>query len=84
MSVGEIITIATFVHIAELGLFAIYWFDLDGRDGFVFFNPVKNYKAWSSMNWFGAGFFTLLLNVICPFWAFCYWFCKLCTVGRKQ
>lgn len=53
--------------------------DLD----FNSFNPIRNYKEWISMNWFGVIFFTILLNVICPVYALCYWFYKLCTVGRK-
>lgn len=48
-----------------------------------FFNPIRNYKEWTSMNWFGVIFFTILLNVIYPVYALCYWFYKLCTVGRK-
>lgn len=46
------------------------------------FNPIKNYKRWTSMNWFGVVFFTLVLNIVCPVLAFYYWFWKLCTVGR--
>lgn len=53
-------------------------------DRLDFFNPVINYKLWTSMNWFGVLIFTILLNVLCPVIAVGYWFYKLCTVGRKR
>lgn len=56
---------------------------MDDPDGFAFFNPIRNYKTWTSMNWFGVIFVTLMLNVIMPLYAIGYWFYKLCTVGRK-
>lgn len=56
---------------------------LDSIYDLSFFNPIRNYKEWTSMNWFGVIFFTTLLNIICPVYALGYWFYKLCTVGRK-
>lgn len=53
-------------------------------DDLSVFNPMRNYKKWKSMNWFGVIFFTLLLNVAMPILAFFYWFYKVCTVGRKS
>lgn len=55
----------------------------DGPPNLNIFNPVKNYERWTNLNWFGVAFFTLVLNIICPVLAACYWFWKLCTVGRK-
>lgn len=55
----------------------------DSPDGLAFFNPIRNYKTWTSMNWFGVIFVTLMLHVILPAYAIGYWFYKLCTVGRK-
>ena len=51
--------------------------------GLEFFDPVCNYRAWKSMNWFGVIFFTLLWNIIFPVFSLIYWFYKLCTIGRK-
>ena len=61
---------------------------------FSIFNPIRNYKEWKNMNWFGVGVITLLLNVIFIPCALFYWMIKiiefLCcciyflfTVGRK-
>lgn len=52
-------------------------------EDFSFFNPIRNYKKWNRMNWFGVIFFTLLLTIIFPEFALGYWFYKLCTVGRN-
>ena len=52
--------------------------------GLAFFNPIRNYKAWTSMNWFGVILCTTLLHVFLPVYAICYWVYKLCTFGRKQ
>ena len=52
-------------------------------EDFSFFNPIRNYKKWDRMNWFGVIFFTLLLTIIFPVFALGYWFYKLCTVGRN-
>lgn len=52
-------------------------------EDFSFFNPIRNYKKWNRMNWFGVIFFTLLLTIIFPVFALGYWFYKLCTVGRN-
>ena len=53
------------------------------EEGLSFFNPIRNYKKWYLMNWFGVIFFTLLLNIILPTLAFVYWFYKICTFGRR-
>lgn len=53
-------------------------------DNFNIFNPIRNYKTWTSMNWFGVILGTMLLHVLLPVYAIIYWFYKLCTFGRKQ
>ena len=51
---------------------------------FLFFNPIRNYNKWRSMNWFGVGVCTLFLNIILLPYAIIYWIYKLFTVGRKN
>ena len=53
-------------------------------DVFDFFNPIRNYNTWTSMNWFGVIIGTVFLHVLIPVYAMIYWFYKLCTFGRKQ
>jgi hypothetical protein len=71
------------LFILSLIEFAIV-FETCGHVDLSVFNPVENYRRWTSMNWFGVILFTFLLNIICPGLAVCYWFWKLCTVGRKR
>lgn len=48
------------------------------------FNPIRNYKEWRKMNWFGILITTFVLNIILLPYAFIYWgIYKLFTVGRK-
>ena len=51
-------------------------------EGLEFFNPKHLYKH-NKLNWFGVAMLTLFYNLICPIGSICYWFYKLCTVGRK-
>ncbi len=51
-------------------------------DGWEFCNPYWVYKYNKHVNWFGATVLALGYTVLCPFGALCYWFYKLCTVGR--
>ena len=55
---------------------------------FSFLNPVRNYKEWHMLNWFGIGVMTIFSNVIFLPYAIMYWFGKLIyfliTVGRKE
>lgn len=54
----------------------------------VALNPIENYKKWVSLNWFGVGVTTLLINIIFLPYAVVYWLFKLIyflfTVGRKE
>ena len=69
------------LSLIELGFIIMYW--ECGGDDLEFFNPLRNYEEWDSMNWFGVILFTTLLNILFPAYSLAYWFWKLCTVGRK-
>lgn len=51
--------------------------------GFQFVNPIWIYRHYG-VNVFGAIILTILFNLICPIGSICYWFYKLCTVGRRK
>lgn len=55
-----------------------------GTAGFELVNPCVVYKHHKSLNWFGTLLVSLLYNIMCPIGSACYWFYKLCTVGRKH
>ncbi len=50
--------------------------------GFAWLNPRYIYKN-VKVNWFGASFLALIATALLPGIAFCYWFYKLCVVGRE-
>ena len=84
MSVDEVKLTITFITIVATIVETLFMFIALNIQDLSFFNPIRNYKQWSSMNWFGVIFFTLLLNIIIPVYAFGYWFYKLCTIGRNK
>lgn len=51
------------------------------------FNDIFDFKeihdSFTSLNWFGTILLWLFFTAMCPIAAVVYWFCKLCTVGRK-
>ena len=51
--------------------------------GWEFVNPYWVYKYCKTVNWFGATMLALFFTLVSPAGAVCYWFHKLCTVGRK-
>ena len=61
--------------------------DFLSRQGTVYFNPVKNYENWDSLNWFGVSVFTLLINIAFLPMAILYWvfkfFAFIFTVRRR-
>lgn len=82
--VSCILTIITLITAFEAHIiFKIHDSGLYADDYFEIFNPIRNYKRWENMNWFGVILFTTLLNLICPILSIGFWFYKLCTVGRK-
>ena len=48
---------------------------------FDFLNPIWIYRD-NRVNIFGAAVLCLSANIVCPIISICYWFYKLCTVGR--
>jgi hypothetical protein len=63
----------------------IWWIvaiEMSWTIGVCFCNPKWIYN-YTKTNWFGAIFLTILANVALGPSALCYWFYKLCTVGRK-
>jgi hypothetical protein len=55
---------------------------LGQAEGFEFVNPVWWYRNYP-VNLFGAAMCALGFTILCPVMAICYWFYKLCTVGRR-
>lgn len=56
--------------------------NISGAIGLCFCNPKWIYRH-TKTNWFGTTLLTILVNVIFGPAALCYWFYKLCTVGRR-
>lgn len=52
-------------------------------EGYEFVNPFFVYKH-SKVNWFGALVLALFYSMLCPIGTLCYWFYKICTIGRKD
>lgn len=52
-------------------------------DGWELCNPYWAYQYHKKVNWFGAIMLSLFYTALCPIGALCYWFYKLCTVGRR-
>lgn len=72
----------TLMSILFAGLFVCWLSDFTDSEGLEFVNPIWLYKKYK-VNWFGAGVITIIFNILCLPFSCCYWFCKLCTVGRK-
>ena len=51
-------------------------------DGWVLANPCCVYRYNRYVNWFGATVLALGYTALCPIGALCYWFYKLCVIGR--
>lgn len=51
-------------------------------EGFEYVNPIWIYNHYH-VNYFGAAMIFIFYNLLCPIGSICYWFYKLCTVGRK-
>ena len=61
---------------------ALYFFGGNLRDLHYNLNPIMLYRRYT-VNWFGCFCLTILTNIIWAPFAICYWFYKLCTVGRR-
>ena len=51
-------------------------------DGWELANPYWVYHYNKNVNWFGAIVLALGYTALSPIVAVCYWFYKLCTIGR--
>ena len=54
----DMVVILMFISFFEF-LFFIESLAKDSLNGLQFFNPISNYEAWNTMNWFGVIFFTI-------------------------
>ena len=64
-------------------MLCIFWNLNKYADGWELCNPYWAYKYHQGVNWFGAIMLSLLYTALFPIGAVCYWFYKLCTVGRR-
>lgn len=46
-------------------------------------NPKEIWMQYDNVNIFGCVMLTVILNLLCPVVSICYWFYKLCTIGRR-
>ena len=78
--------ILLFIYIIIIVVVNFIWWtvaiDVSGEIGVCFCNPKWIYNH-TKTNWFGTLLLTVLVNVAFGPAALCYWFYKLCTVGRK-
>jgi hypothetical protein len=79
----ELIIITSFME-CLLSLCILVDVTLEGIECLNIFNPIYNYKTWTSFNWFGISILTLIINLLCIPMSLLYWIYKLFTVGRKR
>ena len=79
---NDIIPIYIVITLVVNFLWWIPAMDISGTVGLCFCNPKWMYRN-TKANWFGTTLLTILANVAFGPSALCYWFYKLCTVGRK-
>lgn len=61
----------------------IIWNTVLEWNDFECFNPIRNYRQWKKLNWFGVALGTIFLNLFYLPVSIIYWFWKLRTIGRK-
>lgn len=81
MTIGEIIIVIIVWNVIGV-LPCALWGVAAYTDGWELCNPYWAHWYYK-VNWFGAIMLSLLYTIICPIGAVCYWFYKLCTVGRR-
>ena len=79
MNIGAYISI--FIEWNVVG-FMIALMSMDSI-GFEYVNPCWIYRHYH-VNYFGAALLFIVFNLLCPIASFCYWFYKICTVGRRD
>ena len=78
----EIISVCLIINIIINLLWWIVCCNVACTYGLCFCNPRWIYNH-TKTNWFGTTFLAILANVAFGPTALCYWFYKLCTVGRR-
>ena len=82
MEIGLFIGLIMWIFLGTVTCLA--WSSIEDTDGWALCNPYWVYKKYhQGVNWFGAIVLSLLYTALCPIGAVCYWFYKLCTVGRR-
>lgn len=76
------ITIGLILWFSIGGTVCLIW-SIEKAVGWELCNPYWAYKYHKGVNWFGAIMLSLLYTALCPIGAVCYWFYKICTVGRR-
>lgn len=80
------------MHLIALYIFCAYIivsfiFIMNRNYDMTFLSPIRNYKKYKALNWFGIIVMTLLFNIIMFPYANIYWAWRiikfLFTVGRK-
>ena len=79
MTLGVIVVLMNVWNIVGC-ILCLWWF---GAIGWELCNPYWAYKLYRNVNWFGAITISLFCTLLCPVGAIIYWFCELCTIGRK-
>ena len=79
---NEIIGICLIVNIVINFMWWIPCLEVSLEYGLCFCNPKWIYNH-TRTNWFGTTILAVLANVTFGPTALCYWFYKLCTVGRR-
>ena len=75
----ELLTIWAIIN--GFALFIILLLCLEGAN-FSYVNPKVIYNN-IKVNWFGAYFLAVILNIIFPVISILYWIYKICTIGRQ-
>lgn len=82
MPLGLIIGLTCLWHFCGVGI-DFCWAHQKYCDGWELCNPYYSYRYHNNVNWFGAIILSLVFMALCPIGAVCYWFYKLCTIGRR-
>ena len=86
MSIGEIFGIVVVWNLEGFFLVALIMSMVsvfsENIRGLEYNNPFVIYRLLK-VNMFGAVMIALAFSILCPMFSVCYWFYKLCTVGRK-
>lgn len=83
MTVTEVIIFCgTVGWIVAQGVFSYIFAYYRAGSGFNFLRPDIIYHN-TKLNYFGVGVVCLVLNLFFLPLALCYWFYKICTVGRR-